>query len=421
MLDDLELSLMAFPQSWTAATHTLAVNLLVLPVGNPLGPVGSVPKFAGTTLKLNARLMTGEALPASGDDRRAHRAVRRRAAAGRRRAADRAASAAAAGTTITTGKVTAAKAPPAGLRIMKALPPSYTQAIPFSRPVDPALFVIGDGYGCAVKAQDPGMTLPKPAPTIAWGQLISYILHQPALAQACGFVYRTTRHDRAVTASRRLVDQLRDRHEQSDQPVRHRPRQSRRDPQLRRPSAATRRRSASCSRPRCSRLWQRPNSNLAGPDLEAQIYDDGFAQVVHCHQPPTVDTATGDMSGLPPGAEAGMQIGWDDEQVTVWLDRSGRSAARSCEPTPATNPEAPLGVLGYRVDVREAGATLWNPLCAVSGSLPFSGAIGHAVRAARPAASCSSTRRRSDRRWRAPPTIRAGCRSTSPPGAVRAS
>ena len=43
MLDDLELSLMAFPQTWTAATHTLAVNLLVLPVGDPTGAVGSVP------------------------------------------------------------------------------------------------------------------------------------------------------------------------------------------------------------------------------------------------------------------------------------------------------------------------------------------------------------------------------------------
>ena len=70
MLDDLELSLMAFPQSWTAATHTLAVNLLVLPVGDPLGAVGSVPKFAGTTLKLTLRLITGEALPASGTARR---------------------------------------------------------------------------------------------------------------------------------------------------------------------------------------------------------------------------------------------------------------------------------------------------------------------------------------------------------------
>ena len=52
MLDDLELSLMAFPQTWTAATHTLAVNLLVLPVGDPTGAVGSVSTFTGTTLKL---------------------------------------------------------------------------------------------------------------------------------------------------------------------------------------------------------------------------------------------------------------------------------------------------------------------------------------------------------------------------------
>ena len=50
MLDDLELSLMAFPQSWTAGTNSLAVNLLVLPVGDPTGPIGSVAKFAGTTL-----------------------------------------------------------------------------------------------------------------------------------------------------------------------------------------------------------------------------------------------------------------------------------------------------------------------------------------------------------------------------------
>ena len=75
---------------------------------------------------------------------------------------------------------------------MKALPPSYTQAFPFSRPRNPALFVIGDGYGCAVEAQDPGCPMPKPRQTIAWGQLISYILHQPVLARACGFVYSTT-------------------------------------------------------------------------------------------------------------------------------------------------------------------------------------------------------------------------------------
>ena len=110
MLDDLELSLMAFPQSWTAATHTLAVNLLVLPVGNPLGAVGSVPKFAGTTLKLNARLITGEALPASGSGRGAQPCrsppYRRSGAVALLTGLQ---SRLPAGTAITTGKVTAAR------------------------------------------------------------------------------------------------------------------------------------------------------------------------------------------------------------------------------------------------------------------------------------------------------------------------
>ena len=140
---------------------------------------------------------------------------------------------------------------------------------------------------------------------------------------------------------------------------------------------------------------------------------------MHCNQPPTVDTATGGTTGLAPGAEAGMQIGWDDEQVTVWLDRSV-GLLRDRANNTATNPESPLGVLGYRVDVREASATTWNPLCAVSGSLPFSGANAsgdrqHAERRAvrQPGADplAGAERRR---------PIRPGCRCTSRPGAARA-
>lgn len=197
MLDDLELSLMAFPQSWTKATGTLAVNLIVLPVGDPTGPVGSVPVFAGTTLKLTAQLLTGGALPST----TATSALSAPYAAAPpavalpllRSMATRLPT----GATLTTGKVTAAQAPPATVRVMKALPPSYTQAFPFSRPRDPALFVVGDGYGCAVEAQAPPITVPSqpkpppPPPTIAWGQLLSYILRQPLLAQACGLLYQT--------------------------------------------------------------------------------------------------------------------------------------------------------------------------------------------------------------------------------------
>ena len=223
-----------------------------------------------------------------------------------------------------------------------------------------------------MKAQDPGKTLPKPAASIAWGQLISYILRQPALAQACGFVYRTSiTIDPALLADVSWISFAIDASNAANPFV----------PDLATPDAirsyaarlpaltADRKLFAAALFP----VVAAPDSNLAEPDLEAQTYDDGFAQVVHCNQPPTVDTSTGSTTGLAPGAEAGMQVGWDDEQVTIWLDRSvGLLRDRANNTT--TNPESPLGVLGYRVDVREAGTTLWNSLCAVTGNLPFDGA-----------------------------------------------
>jgi hypothetical protein len=42
-LNDLELTLMAFPQSWNAAKQQVTVNLMMLPVGNPLAPLGTGP------------------------------------------------------------------------------------------------------------------------------------------------------------------------------------------------------------------------------------------------------------------------------------------------------------------------------------------------------------------------------------------
>jgi len=378
MLDDLELSLMAFPQSWTKATGTLAVNLIVLPVGDPTGPVGSVPVFAGTTLKLTAQLLTGGALPST----TATSALSAPYAAAPpavalpllRSMATRLPT----GATLTTGKVTAAQAPPATVRVMKALPTSYTQAFPFSRPRDPALFVVGDGYGCAVEAQAPPITVPSqpkpppPPPTIAWGQLLSYILRQPLLAQACGLLYQT---QLALPAT--LVKDVSWIHFSIDTSVASNPFASdvAANPDSVRSYAARlpplngdRRLFAAALFP----VVPTTSALLAGPDAEAQIYDDGFAQIVHAFQPPTFDAATG-AGGIPPGAEAGIQLAWDDEQVTIWLDRQiGVLRDRATHATTPTTAESPLGVVGYRIDVSPSGANAWASLCGVTGNLPFS-------------------------------------------------
>ena len=114
-----------------------------------------------------------------------------------------------------------------------------------------------------------------------------------------------------------------------------------------------------------------PPSNLSVAQIEAEEYDDGFAQIVHSNQPTTIDAATLDQSQIAPGTDAGIQIGWDDEQPTVWLNNQ-IDLLRDRVGGTTNTAEAPLGVQGYRVDVRLVGQTASDSLSIVNGKLPFS-------------------------------------------------
>src|SRR5262249_18803461 len=99
-----------------------------------------------------------------------------------------------------------------------------------------------------------------------------------------------------------------------------------------------------------------PGANLAEAQLEAEQYDDGFAQIVHSNQPATIATATLDPKQIAPSAEAGVQVGWDDEQVTIWLN-SQIDLLRDRVAGTTNTPESPLGAQGYRIDARLKGGT----------------------------------------------------------------
>ena len=58
-LNDLELSLMAFPQRWDGSSGLLTVNLLLLPIGDPTQPFGGGPQFAGTLVHVTANIVAG--------------------------------------------------------------------------------------------------------------------------------------------------------------------------------------------------------------------------------------------------------------------------------------------------------------------------------------------------------------------------
>jgi hypothetical protein len=378
-LNDLELSLMAFPQRWDGSSNLLAVNLLLLPVGDPTAPLGTGPIFAGTTVHVNANIVAGLAtLPSS-------------TTTPSQVAAFTAQPPAVAGTLYTTlynqlvankitvnakGLTTPAQAPPKTARIQKSLPASYTQAFAFTAPRSSDLS-IGDGYCCALRNQAPKLNAKPVGPdtSIAWGQVLSYALRQPVLAMGMGLIYSVP-----ISVSAGLLENGGFVYFTLDASVPGNPwvadwkanSDSVKSYAARLPALATTG-SRQLFAARLLPIVATPPSNLTEAQFEAEEYDDGFAQIVHSNQPTTIDAATLDPNQIPPGTDAGIQIGWDDEQVTVWLNNQVdllryRLDPTSVSPVPA---EAPLGVVGYRVDVRLQGTTDWQSLCQINGTLPF--------------------------------------------------
>jgi hypothetical protein len=79
---------------------------------------------------------------------------------------------------------------------------------------------------------------------------------------------------------------------------------------------------------------------------EAERYEDGLAKMVHCAQ-----TA---------GKGDGIQLAWEDEQIAEWLNRQVQRDAAG-----ELLIDAPLGVAGYRVDVRVQGGD-WHSLVQIA-------------------------------------------------------
>jgi hypothetical protein len=372
-LNDLELSLMAFPQRWDGPSGTLSFNILLLPVGDPTAPLGGGPQFAGTAVPLVINLASGlDSLPATTTvPSKTLAYVAQPPVVAPTLFTTLFNQLVVKGITVTSNKLSTVPAP--GARILKSLPESYTLAFPFEKPRTSDLSV-GDGFGCALRAQAPGLNAPLPPPDteIGWGQVISYALRQPVLAEDLGLIYSATLSIPAalvanggylwvaLDASSNANPWVTDFKANPDTVKSY----AARIPEL--DAVQGRSLFAATLFP----IVAVPPANLAQAQLEAEQYDDGFAQIVHSNQPATIDTATLDPNQIAPGTEAGIQIGWDDEQVTVWLNNQ-IDLLRDRVGGTTNTPEAPLGVQGYRVDVRLKGTATWNSLCVINGTLPF--------------------------------------------------
>lgn len=353
------LSLLAFPQSWDGTA--IRLRLLVLPQGDPLAPLltGAAPApdspaFADAKPKLIAHLFPSlDALPNPGN--------------------------ATAAVSLTTSPPTGARPlfeqlaasfqivadPPGatpkrtGWRTRKFLPDSYRQAFAFDRPRTP-FALTDDTYRCLL--ENPAIKTPQPPPpsTVSWGRVMAYALRQELLAAGLGLLYETTLplpQANFFAAGGWLYLGL--------DPAGDFAPQVAAKPDLLQAYAA-RLPALTTPRPLFAAvlfpvLSTPPIGSYDGVFVEAEDYDDGFAKIVHGAQPDQAAPLNPTADGLAPPADLGIRLGWDDEQVAIWLNRQ----------VDATEIDAPMGVGGYRIDVRAAGGTAWHSMCHVRATLAF--------------------------------------------------
>ena len=102
--------------------------------------------------------------------------------------------------------------------------------------------------------------------------------------------------------------------------------------------------------------------------VEAAEYADGFAKIVHAQQPANRNLLEEKNDGAHPVKDVGVRLGWDDEQILIWYMRQLTDG-----PVPGQRLDAPLGVFGYCIDVREAGeGNPWTSLNLVRSREPLS-------------------------------------------------
>jgi hypothetical protein len=345
------LVLAPYIESWDG--QALRVRLLLLPRGNPLDPlVDGAPNFVTANFVLEVHIIQGlDALPAPGNP------------------AFSTLSSPAVSTALSlfqaaeqTFQIDPSPPPqpprPAGTQVKKHLPRTYQAAVGFAPGLNSLVFT-DDTYSCAIKTPPPlpFKRLPPPNPLISWAKVIAIFLRNSQLAEAAGlareftipiappallakggwiFVTLAPSSDGAgllsdglkiygsripaLTAARDLFS-----------PVLF-------------PVTAT-----------------PPAADYGDLFAEAEAYSDGQAKTVHCAQPRQLDPLLETPDGTRPVKELGIRIGWDDEQVAIWMNRQ-------MDPTQAVF-DASIGVHGYRIDARLAGETVWHSLTHATGPL----------------------------------------------------
>jgi hypothetical protein len=260
--------------------------------------------------------------------------------------------------------------PPAPVKeensIKKYLPQSYRKSFNFVAPRTKNA-IIDESYHCAVRDAKP----PTPSPivhSINWGRVFAYALRQPKLAGALGMIYATQIPIQASYFSKGgwLYIDLADTSDYKAQ-------QKLDDDFIKKyaaripPLEPGKKRNVFAAI-QFPVLPADPPGNFDNIFIEQADYDDGFAKIIHAFQPVSQNLLLEESDGFHPSKEVGIRLGWDDEQILIWYMRQ---LAEDPNIGPGKRIDSPLGVFGYRIDVRKKGAAQWESLNAVKSKAPL--------------------------------------------------
>ncbi|MGH9929919.1 MAG: hypothetical protein ACREA9_11950 [Pyrinomonadaceae bacterium] len=263
--------------------------------------------------------------------------------------------------------------------VKKYLPLSYRKAFNFTSPRTPNA-VTDDSYRCAVRDAKPVAGFKRSPDEVSWGKVFAYALRHPLLAEKLGMIYETRVEINAahfphggwlyVNPAAGSDYQLR----QQTHPEFIR-RYAARIPPLK---AGTRRRIFApilfpvLFKKNPADPDPLPDGNYDELFIEAAEYDDGFAKIAHARQPHSRDLLAEESDAAHPVKDVGIRLGWDDEQILIWYMRQLTSDSSVSDVSQRL--DAPLGVFGYAIDVRESAAVEnpWTTLNEVRSRNPLS-------------------------------------------------
>lgn len=255
------------------------------------------------------------------------------------------------------------------LTVKKYLPFSYREQFNFTTPRTRNA-VTDDSYHCAVRDAAQVAGFKRSPDKISWGKVFAYALRQPLLAQALGMLYETTVEIDAAhfpNGGWLYVDlgAQSDYKAQQNADATFIKKYAARIPPLK--ADAPRQVFAPILfpvlfKPNAAAPDPKPDGTYDQVFLETAAYDDGIAKIVHAHQPHSRNLLAEKSDGAHPTKDVGVRLGWDDEQILIWYMRQ-----LMLDPT-VTKPDyrldAPLGVFGYAIDVRDAANNVnaWESL-----------------------------------------------------------